>query len=144
MAEMWSREDPLAALEFMNARAASEKPEMAKRAVAFMWLKKDPAAAQPFLREAVDRDPAMYPVLLPLVQYMMINDLPSAMALALRVPDKRERESLLKQGLMRWVQRDSAATEAFMAAHPVSKNVEAAVQGAKRMRGSRAEASAAQ
>lgn len=134
IAQKWSRTEPVAALEFVRSRPASEKPEMAKRAVAIMWLKKDPQAAEPFLLEAIESDPSMSSVLLPLAQHLMARDLNGSMELAQRVPDSRERDSVLKQGLMRWVQRDEAAAEAFMAANPVSKPIESAVKGAKRLK----------
>ncbi len=134
IAEKWSRTEPLAALEFIRSRPASEKPAMAKRAVAIMWLKKDPQVAEAFLLETVESDPSMSPALLPLAQHLMIRDLKGAMELAQRVPDRKERDSVLKQGLMRWVQRDEAAAEAFIAANPVSKPIESAVKGAKRLK----------
>lgn len=143
IAEKWSRTDAIAALDFVRARPASEKPAMAKRAAAIIWLQKDPQVAEPYLREAVEADRSMDSVLLPLAQFMMVRDSKGAMELALRVPDTRERESVLKQGLMRWVQRDQTAAEDFMAKNPVSKSIETAVQGAKRMKRNRDAASRA-
>ncbi len=137
IAEKWARTDPRAALEYLNARPASEAPEMAKRAVAFTWLQREPVEAEPYLRERVERDPTMSPVVFPLVQYSMVADIEGAMELAQRVPDEKEREIVLKQGLMRWVQRDPAAVDAYMASHPVPPAVRTAVEGARKLRRNR-------
>jgi hypothetical protein len=135
--EKWAYDDPRAALEFISSRPPSEKPEMGKRAVALIWLQQDPATAEPFLRDAIERDPTMHSAILPLVQFSMVKDLPGAMALAQRIPGEEERAIALKQGLMRWVQQDPKAVDAYMAAHQVPEQVKQAVQGAKRLRQNR-------
>jgi hypothetical protein len=132
--EKWAYTDPKAALEFMLSRPASEKPDMGKRAVAIIWLQQEPTTAAPFLREAIESDPAMQSAILPYVQFLMVSDLPGAMKLAQRIPVDEERAIALKQGLMRWVQRDPKATESYMASNPVSDEIKQAVRGAKRLR----------
>ncbi|HPG27717.1 MAG TPA: hypothetical protein PLW10_18930, partial [Myxococcota bacterium] len=122
---------------FMNARAAEEHPEMGRRAVAFIWLQTSPGEAEPFLTEAIEKDPGMQSALLPLVQFKMVRRLPEAMEMAQRIADDDERASILKQGLMRWVQIDPGAVDAYMASHPVTDEVKRAVQGARQLRQSR-------
>lgn len=140
--EKWAYSDPIAALAFMKGRPDSERSDLGKRAIALIWLQRDPARAEPVLREAVANDPGMGPAILPLVQYSMLGDLPGAMELAQRIPVEEERAIALKQGLMRWVQLDPEATDAYMAAHPVPNPVRQAVEGARRLRQKRAEAGA--
>jgi len=135
--EKWARSDPKAALDFMNARSVEEHPEMGRRAVAFIWLQTSPAEAEPVLTEAIEKDPGMQSALLPLVQFKMVRRLPEAMEMAQRIQDDEERESILKQGLMRWVQLDPGAVDAYMASHPVTDEVKRAVQGARQLRQSR-------
>lgn len=132
--EKWAYTDPKAALEFMRSRPPSEKPDMGKRAVAIIWLQQDPATGAPFLHEAIDKDPDLHAIILPVVQFQMVSDLPGAMKLAQRIPVEEERTIALKQGLMRWVQRDPAAVERYMSSNPVSDEIQQAVRGAKRLR----------
>lgn len=140
--EKWAYSDPVAALEYMKTRPAPERSDLGRRAVALIWLQREPARAEPYLREAIVEDPEMHSVILPLVQYAMVRDLPGAMELAQRIPVEEERASALKQGLMRWVQLDPKAVDAYLAAHPVPDEVKQAVEGARRLRQQRIEADA--
>lgn len=140
--EKWAYSDPVAAFAFMKARPESERPDLGKRAVALIWLQREPARAEPFLRDAIASDPDMAPTILPFVQYSMRSDLPGAMELAQRIPVEEERVIALKQGLMRWVQLDAPAADAYIASHPVPESVKQAVEGARNLRQKRVEAGA--
>lgn len=134
IAERWARIDPEATLAFLAGRPDAERPEMARRAVAYVWLKKEPEVALAKLRAAIDEDPDMVSVIFPLVQFLIASRVDEAMELAQRVPDAKEREIVLKQGLMRWARLDPAAADAYMARHPVSEPILRAVRAAKALK----------
>lgn len=134
IAEQWGRTDPVAAFDYLGGRPDSERPEMARRAVAFVWLQTSPAEARPWLLGAIDERPGMEPVVFPLVQYMLVSDPPAAMELAQRILDPREREIVLKQGLVRWARRDYEGASRYLERHEVPPAVREAVRRAKNLK----------
>ncbi len=134
IAENWARTDPEAAFSFLAGRTDAEKPGMARRAAAYVWLNKEPDVALAKLREAVDRDPGMVSVIFPIVQFLIASRVEEAMELAQRVPDEKEKEIVLKQGLMRWARLDPSAVDAYMEQHPVSQPIRRAVRAAKALK----------
>jgi hypothetical protein len=134
ISEAWAREDPEAALTYLQSRPESEDPGMAKRMAALLWLQSDPSTAAPILRKAIDDDPGMEMAIFTLVQYLIAHDLDEAMELAQRVPDLAEREIVLKQGLVKMVRKDRPAADLYLANNEVPKSVRDAVRLAKRLR----------
>ena len=79
----------------------------------------------------------MQPIILPVAQFMMVDDVPKAMEMGLLIEEPREREPLLKQGAMRWARFDWAGVEKYLAANDVSEAVNRAARAAKKLGGRR-------
>ncbi len=121
--QIWGQDDPAAAMKFIRQRPESENPSSAKRAAAYLWLKQDPGTARVELGKAVNQDPTMSSAIFPLVQYMMVREIAEAMELAKQLPDLEERETVLKQGLVRWARLDPDGLDAYLAKNVISGSV---------------------
>jgi hypothetical protein len=133
----WARAHPREAFEYIRSRPTMEPVGLGARTLAYHWLRSDPDTAKQLLMPAIDADARMAPVILPLVQEMMVLEVPASMELAQRIPDPEEKHAALKQGLMRWARIDPAAVDAYVERHPVSPSLSRSIAVAKSLSGSK-------
>ncbi len=133
----WARGNPQKAFDYVRSRPTMEPIARGARALAYHWLKNDPETAKRVLLQAANEDARMETVILPLVQYMMVMEVPRSMELAQRIADPGEKHAALKQGLMRWARIDPAAVDAYVERYPVSPDLRRSIAVAKSLAGTK-------
>lgn len=134
ISEAWGSREPLANIEWLLDRPASEARRLALRAGAYQYLKRDGTAASAWITAHLDDPSVKASMLFPLTQYTISVDLQQALPLAEQIEVPGEKLSSLKQILVMWSRKDPQAVERYMAEKGVPAEVEQVVRAMSAVR----------